>query len=220
MTDGTSQLFALAEADDADGLLKVLSERTNPTPPVNENGETLYLFCTYRGRTRCADVLTNRGGLTLHEAAAAGDVRRMEECATGVPWMLQTLSGDGWTALHLAAFLGRGDAVLWLLDHRADARQWSRAADANLAIHAACAGRRLAKAAFSRLVAATHDPDIAQKAGYTPLMIAAANGFVDAVEVLLAAGADRGKKNLDGKTAADFARERGHPEIAAKIGDL
>jgi ankyrin repeat protein len=48
-------------------------------------------------------------------------------------------------------------------------------------------------------------------------MIAAANGFSDAVDVLLAAGASKAIKTPDGKTAADFARERGHEDLAKRL---
>ena len=106
-----------------------------------------------------------------------------------------------------------------LLEAGAYALQWGRAFDPNLALHAACAGRRLGKAGFLRLIEATGDPDIAQKpSGFTPLMIAAGSGIADAVDALLAVGADRSKTSSDGKTAADFARERGHTEIVARLG--
>lgn len=216
MTD-TKPIFALAEADDADDLLQALAGRTDGVPPVSENGETPFLYCTYRGKTKCVEALRARGGLTLHEAAASGDVAGIDACLAAAPWTVQTLSGDGWTALHLAAFLGQDAALLRLLDHGADARQWGRAFDANVALHAACAGRRLGKGAFVQLIAATGDPDISQKSGYTALMIAAGNGFTDAVDALLASGADRTKKTGDGKSAADFARERGHEELAKTL---
>jgi ankyrin repeat protein len=216
MTD-TKALFALADADDADALTKAMREHASVIPPINEGGETLFLFCTYRGKRRCAEALKRRGDLTLHEAAAAGDVVRIAECISAAPWSLQTLSGDGWTALHLAAFLGQDAALLCLLDRGANARQWGRAFDSNLPLHAACAGRRLGQDGFAKLIAATGDPDAAQKGGYTALMIAAGNGFVSAVDALLAAGADRALRSSDGKTAADFARERGHTELAAKL---
>jgi ankyrin repeat protein len=209
-------VFALADADNAPGLVSALEDYA--APPVNENGETPYLYCTYRGKTKCADALAKRGELTLHEAAAAGDVARIEASISAAPWTIQTLSGDGWTALHLAAFLGRDDAVSCLLTRGAHPLQWGRAFDANLAIHAACAGRRLGRKAFEHLIAATGDPDVAQKGGYTALMIAAGNGFKDAVDALLAAGADRTRKTQDGKTAANFARERGHAELAERLG--
>jgi ankyrin repeat protein len=216
MTD-TKLIFALADADDAEGLLQALVGHADGVPPVSENGETPFLYCTYRGKAKCADALKARGGLTLHEAAASGDVARIDACLSVAPWTVQTLSGDGWTALHLAAFLGRDAALLRLLDRGANAGQWGRAFDANVTLHAACAGRKLGKDAFVRLIAATGDPDISQKSGYTALMIAAGNGFTDAVDALLAAGADRARKTGDGKTAADFARERGHEEIAKTL---
>ena len=211
----TGMLFELADADAAAGLLKALGEVRSP--PVNENGETLFLFCTYRGKTKCAQALAVRGGLTLHEAAAAGDVARIGACLAAAPWTVQTLSGDGWTALHLAAFLGKDAALETLLEHGADARQWGRAFEPNLALHAAAAGRRLGRCAFERLIAATGDPDMAQKSGHTALMIAAGNGFTQAVESLLAAGADRTKKSAEGKSATQYARERGFAELAQRL---
>src|SRR5215469_2376031 len=173
MSDAAA-LFALADADDAPALLDKLGKRA--VPVVNDNGETLFLYCTYRGKAKCGEALSARGGLTIQEAAAAGDVRRIEECTAVAPWTLQTLSGDGWTALHLAAFLGREAAAARLIELGASARQWGRAFDANLPLHAACAGRRLGRKAFEGLIAATGDPDVAMRgAGFTPLMIAAGN---------------------------------------------
>ena len=211
------KLFALLDQDDAAALTSALAGIRADVPILNENGESLVLYGMYRGKAKCVGMLLARGGASLHEAAAAGDVSRLDSCLRAAPWAIGTLSGDGWTALHLAAFLGRDDAVELLLGNAANARQWGRALDANLAIHAACAGRCLGKTAFARLIAATGDPDIPQKAGFTALMIAAANGFADAVEALLSAGADRGRKTADGKTAADFARERGHDAVAQRL---
>jgi ankyrin repeat protein len=212
----TKSIFALADADDAVGLLAALSER--PSHDVrSDTGETVFLHALYRGKTKCVAALQKRGGLTLHEAAAAGDLTRVEACLDAGPWTIQSLSADGWTALHLAAFLGRDAVVICLLERGADALQWGRAFEANLPIHAACAGRRIGKAAFAKLVAATGDPDVTPKHGYTPLMEAALNGSSDAVDVLLAAGADRGRKNPDGKTAIDFAREKGFAELAKRL---
>jgi uncharacterized protein len=211
-------LFALAEADDADGLMAALASVPPQVPAINDSGETLYLFSLYRGRTKCVDALARRGGLTLHEAAAAGDTIAIARCLDAAPWTIQSLSADGWTALHLAAFLGRDEAVLLLLGRGANPHEWGRAFESNLAIHAACAGRRLGKTAFATLIAATGDPDIAQKGGHTALMIAAGNGFAEAVDALLAAGADTARKTQHGKTAADFARERGHGQLAQRLG--
>jgi ankyrin repeat protein len=136
----------------------------------------------------------------------------------GVAWAINTLSADGWTALHLAAFLGRDATALRLLALGASPRQWGRAFDQNLAIHAAASGGRIGKDAFAKLLAVTGDANIETKQGVTALMSAAANGSAEFVETLLAAGADPKIKMPDGKTAADFARERGHAELANRLG--
>lgn len=209
-------LFTLADGDDDAALLRELAD--TPTYRIRtESGETLFLYSLYRGKGACVDALRRRGGLTLHEAAAAGDVVRIDALIGQAPWTIQSLSADGWTALHLAAYVGRDAAVIRLLELGADAHQWARAFETNLAIHAACAGRRLGKDALAKLVAATGDPDVTPKHGYTPLMEAAANGYSDAIDVLLAAGADISRKHPDGKTAADFAREKGHRELIERL---
>ena len=215
MTDA-KKLFGLADADDPQGLLAALSDK--PSHAVrSESGETIFLYSLYRGKAKCVEALQGRGELTLHEAAAAGDLARVEAWVAAAPWTTQSLSADGWTALHLAAFLGQDAVVVRLLEPGADARQWGRAFEANLPIHAACAGRRLGKVAFARLVTATGDPNVTPKHGYTPLMEAALNGSADMVDVLLAAGADKARKNPDDKSAADFARDKGHADIAKRL---
>lgn len=215
MTD-TSTLFALATADDADGLSKALGD-IDLARIHNEAGESLYRFALFHGHAKCAAALAQRGALPLHDAALAGDAARVAVLLDAAPWAVDLLSPDGWTALHLAAFVGKDAAADALLARGASARIMGRAFEQNLAVHAACAGRRLGKASFAKLVAATGDPNAPQKQGYTPLMIAAGNGFVDAVDALLAAGADRTLKQAEGKSAADLARERGHNDLAKRL---
>jgi ankyrin repeat protein len=212
----TKKFFALAEADDADGLMGALKDGPETYKIRNEAGETIYEFSVFRGRTKCAEALKKRGGLSLHDAALAGDLGRLESLLNEGPWAIDMLSPDGWTALHLAAFVGNDAIIVRLLERGADARVMSRAFEQNMAMHAACAGRRIGKAAFAKLVAAT-GADTLQKQGYTALMIAAGNGFTDAVDVLLEAGADVSLKTPEGKTAADFAKERGHAELEKRL---
>ena len=215
MTD-TNELFALLEADDAKGLIGALGG-ADASRIRNANGESLYLFAVFRGRQKCVAALKARGALSLHEAALAGDAPRLAALLAEAPWAIDLLSPDGWTALHLAAFFGNDAIVADLLARGASARVMGRAFEQNLPLHAACAGRRLGKAAFAQLIAATGDPDALQKQGYTALMIAAGNGFTDAVDALLAAGANKALKQSEGKSAADFARERSHPELAERL---
>jgi ankyrin repeat protein len=212
------EFFALADSDDSAALAAALANAPETFRLRNEVGETLFLYCVFRGKTKCADALKARGNLSLHEAALAGDAGRVEALANAAPWSVDALSSDGWSALHLAAFLGQGEVIVRLLACGASARICSRAFEQNYPIHAAAAGRRVDKASYAKLVAATGGPDLLQKQGYTALMIAAGNGFDDAVDVLLAAGADRTRKTPDGKTAAGLARERGHEALAERLG--
>ncbi len=215
MTDA-AKLFALAAADDAEGLKAALAG-ADLTRLHNDAGESLYRFALFHGHAAAAEAVKAHGNLGLHDAALVGDVARLAALLTAAPWAIDLLSPDGWTALHLAGFFGSDAALEQLLSLGANARLMGRAFEQNLAIHAACAGRRLGKAAFAKLVAATGNPDALQKQGYTALMIAAGNGFEVAVDVLLAAGADRSLKQAEGKSAADFARERGHDALAGRL---
>ena len=59
--------------------------------------------------------------------------------------------------------------------------------------------------------------DMANRTGFTPLHHAAEAGSLEAAEALLAAGADATRLNAAGMSAADVARGRDHPDVAAKI---
>jgi hypothetical protein len=56
--------------------------------------------------------------------------------------------------------------------------------------------------------------------GFTPIFSAAIANRRDRAEVLLAHGADPHRKSDQSKTAAEFARERGHTEMAGWLESL
>ena len=207
-----SDLFGLVKAEDVAGLEAAL-KGADLTRLHNEAGESLYRFALFHGHAKAAETIKALGVFGLHDAALTGDLARVEALLKAAPWAIDMLSPDGWTALHLAAFMGMDTAVEALLKHGANARIMSRAFEQNMPMHAAAAGRRIGMGAYAKLVAET-GVDALQKQGYTALMIAASNGFTAAVEVLLAAGADKSIKLAGGKTAADIAADRGHTELA------
>ncbi len=53
--------------------------------------------------------------------------------------------------------------------------------------------------------------------GVTPLMVAAAGGHEEVVEVLLACGADASKRDAKGRSAAAAARAAGHADLAERL---
>ena len=61
------------------------------------------------------------------------------------------------------------------------------------------------------------DPNIQAPSGRTALQVAAMNGRYSHVKTLAIAGADTSLVDREGKTAEDYARERGHVEVATYL---
>jgi len=68
------------------------------------------------------------------------------------------------------------------------------------------------------LIAAKPDVLTARAACGSPLHAAAMNGHIESAKILLAAGADRAALDPQGRTPAEVAASRGHPEVAALLG--
>ena len=70
-----------------------------------------------------------------------GDTARIEELLAANRSLVSTLSTDGWTPLHLAAFFGKTDAARLLLNKGAPVNARSTNAMQNMPLHAAAAGK-------------------------------------------------------------------------------
>jgi ankyrin repeat protein len=55
---------------------------------------------------------------------------------------------------------------------------------------------------------------------FSPLMHAAAEGHLDVVKVLIAHGADRSLKDVDGDDAVSFATKAGHMQVAEYLNAI
>lgn len=118
---------------------------------------------------------------------------------------------DGYTLLMLAAFTGDLKLTNLFLSHGAspDVKNQGGSTALKLAAlqgHAPIAHLLVKNGATS---------DLKDDKGFTPLMYAAMNGHLATVKVLLDNGADPTLKSAKGgNTAADFAREKQHGEVA------
>jgi ankyrin repeat protein len=181
-------------------------------------GVSALLWSVYAGQPVVRDYLlaqlAARGALlNVFEAAAVGDVLRLQDILAADPGAAYAFSGDGWTPLHLAAAFATPEAVDMLLQHGAHVDAISKNPQRNQALHAVLALGRNA-ATVKLLLAHGADPNATQAGGFTPLFSAATADRRDLADLLIENGANPHHRADLGKTAADFARERGHSELA------
>jgi ankyrin repeat protein len=174
------------------------------------------LRARYRLDRALAEAVKARvAALDVFEAATFGDLDRLAVLLEADPGLTGRRSGDGFTALHLAAFFGQDDAVRLLLARGADldahGTGWMTGTPLN---SAASAGHA---ATVDLLLEAGADPDAVQRGGWTPLHSAAHNGDARTVELLLAHSADPSATDDDGRSVADMARENGDPATIRAI---
>lgn len=177
-------------------------------------GVSALLWAVYSRQSVIRDfLLAHVTELDIFEAAAVGNCSRLDSLLRqNAIWVFQT-SADGWSPLHLAAAFGGPRAVALLLEHGAHVHQVSRNPMRNQALHACVALSQDLETA-RLLIAQGADVNATQAGGFTPLHQAAASGARELVFLLLEGGADPGKICDQGKTPGDYARERGHAEIA------
>lgn len=179
---------------------------------------TLVLTAVYHGSAGALKLLLERtaeDALTLYEAAATGNARRLKTILGQSRVRVNTPNAEGFTPLGLAAFFGHSDAVRVLLDRGAEVNLKGPSRFANTALDAAVAGGH--PDVVGILLAARGDPNARSEGNYTPLHKAAAHGNLEIVRMLLDAGADPKATRDGGPTPLDDAREKGHSAVVGLL---
>ena len=176
-------------------------------------GVSAFLWSIYNRQPLIRDyLLTHLPVLDIFEASALGDCTRLEPLLRQDPMSVHASSADGWAPLHLAAAFGGAQATALLLAHGAHVHRFSRNPMRNQPLHACIALSRDLET-VRILIAQGADVNMAQAGGYTPLHQAAAAGLVELTKSLLEAGAHPDVRCDQGKTPADYARERSHDGV-------
>jgi uncharacterized protein len=203
-------IFAAITANDKERVAQLMAADTGVAHARNASGISALMQARYENRLEVVDLLRQAaGGLDIFEAAALGDVARLNTQLADDGELVKARSSDGFTPLHLACFFGQLEAAETLVRHGADSNAISPSRIA--VIHSAAASRN---AALLKLVLrAGANPNSQQQRGYTALHEAAMHNSVERAQALLEAGADPAIKSDEGQTAADMAARMGNNEV-------
>ena len=211
------KFFTAIAAGDQAQVSALLAEEPELASARSQDGISPILWAYYTGETDLLPtLLAAHPQLDLHDAAALGDLARLRALLADNPGQAGAYSGDGFTALHYAAFFsGNADVASSLLDAGAEVDAVARNSQQVTPLHSAAARRDNTIAQL--LLARGANVNARQQGGETALMEAAQNGDTALFDSLLSYGADPTLSTEDGRTAVDFALATGHTELAATI---
>ncbi len=217
MTDSPGHDFKVAleqlHQHDFSALLEHLSQNPELLGQRGDNGESLVQLAAYYHADDVLDWIDcQTPDLDIFEACCLGKSDRVKRLLDEDKSRLSDYSYDGWTPLHLAAFLGHGELVEQLLAAGASCSLDSRNPMENTPLHAALAGKQDQRS-IAALIDQGADVNASGAGGVTPLHLAAARGNQEISELLLANGAVN-QLSEHGQEPADLARERGHLQLA------
>ena len=216
MASTSEDLFTAIEAGDVGGVEAIIDGDPGAASARDSSGVSALMRALYRFDPALVEIVKRHvGALDVFESAALGDRDRLEEVLDAEPLSATAYSGDGFTALHFAAFFGWPEAAALLLERGAEVDAFGRGWMTGTALHSAAS--RLQSDVVRILLEAGANPDVRQSAGWTPLHAAAMNGDLTSVELLLAASADPHATNDEGRSVSDLANESGDDATADRI---
>jgi ankyrin repeat protein len=202
------QIFAAIDADDGERVRALIGADPSLASARDAEGVSALMRARYRSNRAVIEaVRSSAAPLDVFEAAAFGETARLEALLREAPAVVVAVSADGFTALHLAAFFGRIQAVGVLLRGGADPNARGREWMTGTPLHSAAAARHTE--IVRDLLAAGADPALRQAGGWTPLHSAAHTGDVATVDLLLAAGADPDAVDDNGTSVRSMAEASG-----------
>jgi ankyrin repeat protein len=179
---------------------------------AQENGQPAIFTAKYHRQAAIADLLESRGAeIDVFSAALMGRTEKLEELLKANRSLATLVSGDGWTALHLAAFFDAEPAARVLLNTGAQVNARSTNPMNNMPLHAAAASRNAA--IVKLLLDHGASPNAQQHGGWTPLHAAAQNGDVLMASMLIEAGATVNVRADNNQSPMDLALTKGHQDM-------
>lgn len=203
-------LLKAIETHDTDAVAHLVAADPGLRLARDDHGVSLLLHAIYRCQSQMVELLRH-DQLDGFEAAALGDVEALVRRLYRDDMLPLHVNGDGYTALHLAAWFCRPNVARILIATGADVDARAENEFGARPLHAAVAGG--SESVLQQLLLMGADPDLPRSGGLTPLHAAAAMGKEQMVRLLLEAGANRLAVAEDGTTPCDLAIAAGHPEL-------
>ena len=216
LTLQTEEFFKSIKSGDLAKVTKLVESHPNLLGATAKSGATGILFALYGGHQDIAMFLAARkDNLDIYEASSLGDLEHVKQLVKRDPDTVKSYSAEGFPALGLAAFLGQGDVVKYLLENGADVNAVAKNPTGYTALTGAVStGRKeIAELLLRKGANVNHQ----YEEGFTALMEASAGGGLEMTKLLLTHGADVNAKTKDNKTALSYALEKAHQEIAALL---
>lgn len=175
-------------------------------------GLPLVMTALYFQKPEVATLFLARGAhLSVHTAAAFGDLEKVQEYVADWDGWLSVTAKDGFTLLQLACFFNQVDVALWLIERGADVTAVAENGSQIQPIHAACDVNNIT--IVRALLENGADVNARQVIGLTPLHAAADNNSPELAALLLEYGADKTAVTTSGQTAYDWAVEKGNKDV-------
>ncbi len=196
---------------------RLLGQDRSLAKASDDQGVSMILVALYHHQVPVARALASRvPRLSLHEAAALGNLGQVKDILAVSQGSLHTFSPDGYTPLGFAAYFGHPEVVAVLLDAGADPDLPSKNSMQVTPLHSAVANEDgdMALKIAMLLLDKGANPNARQHGGWAPLHAAALHGRRALGEVLVAAGAEATPASDEGKTPIQLARESGHDGFA------
>jgi ankyrin repeat protein len=204
-------LTTAIKTGDAQKVTEILDQQPDLTNQLSEGGASPLLLAIYYGHQAIAKLIVDRGHvLSIHEAAALGDLVRVRELVEAESELANRVASDGHLPLGLACFFLHEEIVEYLLEKGANVNAASQNNQRVAPLHAASASRSVS--IVRTLLEHGADPNARQNGGSTALHSAAQNGQVEMIQLLLRHSAQANARTEEGETPLDLAQRNNFTE--------
>lgn len=205
------------QSGDFDLVQKLVAEKPGTANTRNNQGVSAILIALYFNQPEIARFLAEQvQTLDIFEAASLGNLDQARNLISNEPGLVNAVNVDGFQPLGLAAFFGQVEIAEFIIEHDALVNSVSQNALMAAPLHSALATRNLKIAKI--LLENGADVNLAESGGYTPLHIAAQNGDLEGLDMVLAHHPDLNPRlEADGLTPLGTAVKYGNEEAAKRL---